>query len=82
MFANNAPRECVEAGIDGSNKNDPTACRKLMESQFGGEFGPNNGQCPPGEYPGINDQGKQSCLREGTYSPGTGPNRGASGKQL
>ncbi|MDP2673035.1 MAG: hypothetical protein Q8O84_04450 [Nanoarchaeota archaeon] len=82
MFSSNAPPECIEAGLDGSDRNDPADCRELMESKFSGGpggFGANNGQCPPGENPGINDQGQQSCLKGGTYAQGTRPNMQRSG---
>ncbi len=34
-----------------------------VRDQFGREFRVNANDCPPGEYPGKNDKGEQSCIR-------------------
>ncbi len=58
IFQSRAPEECIEAGITGENKGDDKKCREIME-----QFGTERTACPSGEYPGINDQGQQSCIR-------------------
>jgi len=75
MFKLNAPEECIDAGLTGENRGDEKKCRELMRSEdFRGQgFGPDGMRCPPGERPGINDQGRPSCIR-GRPAEGFGRN--------
>lgn len=51
MFTQNAPPECIEAGYDGSSRDDPRKCEEIMRS-LEGEFGEGPNRRGPG--PGFN----------------------------
>ena len=68
------PAEC-----DAYCSKNPEECSKAfgreeggerVRDQFGREFRVNANNCPPGEYPGVNDRGQPSCIRPESGSRG------------